>query len=88
MSPRCGRRRDAAARGDGSARQIAISGSQQHRVRIDAQCGSKMDGVVAPQTMDLGKISRGACEGRIETDDIQLSAELIDPVDRTAQGSS
>ena len=45
-----------------------------------------MDGVVAAQTMGLGKVSSGVCEAWVETDDIQLSAELVDPVDRTAQG--
>jgi hypothetical protein len=45
-----------------------------------------MDGVVAAQTVGLGKVSSGVCEAWVETDDIQLSAVLIDPVDRTAQG--
>jgi len=40
---------------------------------------------VAAQTMGFGKVSCGVCEVRVETDDIELSAELVDPVDRPAQ---
>jgi len=66
--------------------EVAVPGGQQHRVRLDSQCGGQVDGVVAAQTMGFGKVSGGVCEVRIETDDIELGAELVDPVDSPAQG--
>lgn len=45
-----------------------------------------MDGVVAAQTMGFGKVPGGVSEVRVETDDVEFAAALIDPVDRTAQG--
>lgn len=44
-----------------------------------------MAGVIAAQTVGFGKVSRRVCEVWVETDDIQLNAELVDPVGRAAQ---
>ena len=45
-----------------------------------------MDGVIAAQAVGFGKFSREVREVWVETDDVQLSAELVDPGNRTTQG--
>ena len=79
------RRRDAAARGDRSASEVAIPGSEQPRVHLDAQCSGQVDGVIAAQAMGFGQISGSVCEVRIETDNVQLGAEPVDPGDGASQ---
>lgn len=84
-SPIRRRRGDAAARRDRSSGQVAIPGSDQHGVRVNAHCGGQVHSVVAAQAVGFGEVSRGAGEVRVETNDLQFGTEVLDPVDGATQ---
>lgn len=45
-----------------------------------------MDGVIAAKAVGFGKVPGGVRKHRVQTDDVQLEADLVDPGNRTTQG--
>jgi hypothetical protein len=63
---------------DRGGREVAVPGCHDEIGVIDCDCGCEVDGVVATQRVPLGEVSCHARERVVESDHVQLLAQLVD----------
>lgn len=69
----------------GGGGEIAVPRGDDEIGVVDGRGGCEVDGVVAAQRVALGKLSGGARERLVESDDVQLVEQPVDRPDRDAQ---
>jgi hypothetical protein len=74
------------AAGDRCVCQIVIPRDHDESCVFDADRRGEMNGVVPAQAVKLGKFARESRQGVIDANHAELSVQVVDRVDRAAQG--